>query len=127
LDYEAIDAEVEAVFIQVKNEYACALPSKLKELEGAIDSARAQPDQLELFTHALNEVHRMKGTLGSYGFPELAELVASIELILRQNHDVIEGKAPLSSLWKRVNPQITAIIEEANRSAIQLSQAATKT
>jgi HPt (histidine-containing phosphotransfer) domain-containing protein len=118
-DYETIDAEVEAVFVQVRNEYARALPKKLAELEDAIESARKEPDRADLYSEALNEAHRMKGTLGSYAFPELADLVTSVEKLLRQNNSD-------QSRWERINPQLTAILSEANTKAKKLSESAVK-
>jgi HPt (histidine-containing phosphotransfer) domain-containing protein len=118
-DYASVDAEIEAVFVQVRNEYARALPKKLGELESAIDSARKEPDRADLFSEALNEVHRMKGTLGSYAFPELAELVTSVEKLLRQNNNGHD-------LWERINPQLTAILSEASKQAKNLSESAVK-
>jgi len=119
LDYEKIDAEVEAVFVQVRNEYARALPKKLAELECAIESARKEPDRADLFNEALNEAHRMKGTLGSYAFPELAELVTSVEKLLRQNNNDHD-------LWHKIDPQLTAILSEASKKAEKLSESAIK-
>jgi HPt (histidine-containing phosphotransfer) domain-containing protein len=127
VDYEAIDTEIEAVFVRVKNEYARTLPKKLAELESVIDSARAEPDQPELFTNALNELHRMKGTLGSYDFPELARLVASVEKLLRQNTDGLDPKALSSSFWEQLNPQIAAIWAEGNKQAREISDSAANT
>jgi chemotaxis protein histidine kinase CheA len=116
-DYASVDAEIEAVFVQVRNEYARALPKKLAELEKAIELARAEPERHDLLVEALNETHRMKGTLGSYAFPELAELVTSVEKLLRQNNDD-------HGLWERINPQLNAILLDANTKAKKLSESA---
>jgi HPt (histidine-containing phosphotransfer) domain-containing protein len=124
LDYEAIDAEIEAVFAQVKNEYRRALPERLSELIRAITQARAQSDQLAPLNHALDEAHRMKGTLGSYGFVELARSVASVEMLLRQTKDKASQGTQLSSLWNETGPQVEKILVEALTTAERLSNSA---
>jgi HPt (histidine-containing phosphotransfer) domain-containing protein len=121
LDYEAIDAEIEAVFAQVKNEYRRALPERLSELIRAITEARAQSDQLAPLNHALEEAHRMKGTLGSYGFVELARSVASVEMLLRQTKDKASHGTELSSLWSETGPEVEKILSEALQTAQTLS------
>jgi HPt (histidine-containing phosphotransfer) domain-containing protein len=121
LDYEAIDAEIEAVFAQVKNEYRRALPERLSELIRAITQARSQSDQLAPLNHALEEAHRMKGTLGSYGFVELARSVASVEMLLRQTKEKAGQGTPLSSLWNETGPEVEMIMANALTTAETLS------
>jgi len=122
-DVEEIDAEVEAVFKQVQKEYALALPEKMAALNQAIHAAESQPHSDDLLVYALSETHRLKGTLGSYGFPELAELVASVEKLLRQSADKSGTKAS-PAFWKQIDGEIQSLLLQADQTAINLSRLA---
>src|SRR5271154_5024062 len=89
----AIDAEVEAVYRQMKRDYASTLPRKIDELERTVKDAQSHPADEKQLQIALGEVHRAKGTMGSYGFPEIAELLDSLETLLQEERAASSTRA----------------------------------
>jgi chemotaxis protein histidine kinase CheA len=113
-DVLAIDAEVEAVYQQMKRDYASTLPGKIDELERKVMDAQSYPADEKRLQTALEEVHRAKGTMGSYGFPEIAELIHSLETLLQKESVASSMKA---NFWKEADQQIKRIFARAKEKA----------
>ena len=94
----------------LRKQFAARLPSKLSELDVVI--ARADSDA-DCVVDAIKLAHRLRGSAGSYGFPEIGETMGLVEELLLQ-----ATTAPLpapQSLWT----EVTALLQQARR----LSQA----
>ena len=64
--------------------YRERLPQKLEELREALELARCDPEKISL---ARSLAHRLHGSAGSYGLPELGEAVGKIEAHLSKTCD----------------------------------------
>jgi len=66
----------------------------LADLPGRVDAIGvALDDNDRLRTAAL--AHRLKGAAGGYGYPTISEAARTLELSVRQAHDMVENRAPL--------------------------------
>lgn len=64
--------------------YRQKLPGRLAELAAALRPAQAPGESDKALQDAYRIAHTLKGTVGSYGFDEVAAVLASIEETLRQ-------------------------------------------
>ena len=73
--------ELEQVLAQLRREYVAESPARLEELRKYVAAFRAgEPDARQsLIVH----FHRLAGSGGSYGFPEISELGRSMERWLK--------------------------------------------
>src|SRR5262249_8726410 len=78
------EKRIERVFSSMKADYAKGLTDKIKELKALVEKARNQPDDLKSLTEARTRMHRMKGTIGSYGFSEISSQLGVIEVALEK-------------------------------------------
>jgi HPt (histidine-containing phosphotransfer) domain-containing protein len=78
---DGIDEETRAALAELGLVYLSELPLILKDLQGQIAGSIADP---ALVARARNIVHKMRGTAGSLGFPELSELARQLEEKLSQ-------------------------------------------
>ncbi len=66
----------------------------LADLPGRVDAIGvALDDNDRLRTAAL--AHQLKGAAGGYGYPTISEAARTLELSVRQAHDMVENRAPL--------------------------------
>lgn len=72
-------ASVAALQAKLERRYAKVLPERIADLRAALLRAQRDPDGLE---PARELAHRLKGTVGSYGFAEVADGIARIETAL---------------------------------------------
>jgi chemotaxis protein histidine kinase CheA len=112
----ALNAEVEAVFWQLKREYALTLPDKVAMVADIIDQSRRDSDNQSLLAKMLLEIHRTKGTLGSYGFSEISELIESVEvLVLAEKTSDGHGIARVN--WLKIESPLFELISSAQAQA----------
>jgi HPt (histidine-containing phosphotransfer) domain-containing protein len=89
--------EDDADMLELVLEFASALPSRIQRLEELL----AQGDFEELERMA----HQLKGAGGGYGFPQITEVAAVLELALREGADparVKQSAALLSETLRAV-------------------------
>lgn len=73
------DAAPAAVLAELKRQYRERLPSRIEELGQALAAGRADPSRLEA---ARLLAHRLRGTAGSYGVPQVGEIAGRLEDLL---------------------------------------------
>ncbi len=88
----AREKEIEAVFAALKADYAIGLSERITELENIVHSASSKPDDLLCLEQACDQLHQMKGTIGSYGFKEISLLIGDIETTLKISNKLLSRK-----------------------------------
>jgi HPt (histidine-containing phosphotransfer) domain-containing protein len=71
--------EVLAALKELQAEYALVLPSLVKKLEDALRAARERPEDPRSLEDVRGQAHKLRGSAGSYGFPEVGDSAARIE------------------------------------------------
>jgi HPt (histidine-containing phosphotransfer) domain-containing protein len=80
-----------ARLVELRDGFATRLGERLVELEALIEQAQpveqaqpAGPGPTAAFAEAIGAAHRLAGTAGSYGFPEVGEAAAALERALQR-------------------------------------------
>ncbi|MBT9585214.1 response regulator [bacterium] len=89
----SLEEELEEQFEALSRNYRERLPQKLEELRESLELARRDPENIPL---ARSLAHRLHGSAGSYGLPELGEVVGKIEAQLSET-----GPSDGSWSWDR--------------------------
>lgn len=76
-DSSALAAE----FAALRSEFTAKLPGKLQELEAAVRLAKYDRESIEI---ARGLAHRLRGSSGSYGHPDLGEAAGHVEDLLSE-------------------------------------------
>lgn len=66
----------------LRDDYAARLPEKLDAIESAIRGARERPDDSARLADARQLAHKLSGTAGAYGFPEVGVAAGRVESAL---------------------------------------------
>jgi HPt (histidine-containing phosphotransfer) domain-containing protein len=74
----AADDEVERALAELRAEYATTLAARIETVRTAATTALATRDA-EALELATREAHRLRGSAGSYGFPEISEAAGAVE------------------------------------------------
>src|SRR5579885_810183 len=74
-----VDASAEEAISMLRRAYAEQLPGKLADLEQAVQLARGKPADQLLLAGVRTRAHKLRGTAGSYGFPEVGKAMGRIE------------------------------------------------
>jgi PAS domain S-box-containing protein len=107
----APDPELAAVHASFRQR----LPSRLEALSAALREAQAKPGSHEALQAAYHIAHMLKGTVGSYGFDELAMVLEEMETTLKEGRD---GKKTWTDMgWS----QMLASVDRA-RLSLQLNR-----
>jgi CheY-like chemotaxis protein len=107
----APDPELAAVHASFRQR----LPSRLDALSAALRAAQAKPGSHEALQAAYHMAHMLKGTVGSYGFDELAMVLEEMETTLKEGRD---GKKTWTDMgWS----QMLASVDQA-RLSLQLNR-----
>lgn len=87
-------------FAALKREYSAEVPAKVDEIAAAIEEAERSgaPDAL---ARATSLAHRLAGTAGSYGLPDVGDRAGAVEDALR---DVGAGG------WQRVRAALERLV-----------------
>ncbi|HLL51996.1 MAG TPA: adenylate/guanylate cyclase domain-containing protein, partial [Myxococcaceae bacterium] len=71
--------EVEAELRALRRDYAARLPRALAELSAAVEGYRAAQGNPAACDRAIDRAHRLRGTLGTYGFEQIGTRVGQLE------------------------------------------------
>jgi trehalose 6-phosphate phosphatase len=114
---EEREKKIESVFNRLKADYALRLPERISDLELLVEAAKNKADDLSSLTEASQQLHRLKGTIGSYGFSELSNLLGEIETALQNIELTQPNEGDLHELWLRAAPKITNAFAKAQSAA----------
>ncbi len=93
---------------ELRREYAQTLPDKLARLVALHEALAAAPDAAAELEALLMAVHRLHGSAGSYGFPEISRAAGEWELELREAREAgVSG-----ALLERLRTQLEALRAE---------------
>lgn len=94
------DEAFAAAFAEIRAQYALELPGEVLALVAALERARPEEGRAEGAAEARMIAHRLCGTGGSYGFTEISEAAAELEIVLK----AIEANAsPPAEAWPKVD------------------------
>ncbi len=86
-----VEATLESQLAALRREYGEQLPALITELAGVVRSLHAGSEGANAVAHARNLAHRLHGTAGSYGYPEVGRAAARVEALLDA---MLEGRVP---------------------------------
>jgi chemotaxis protein histidine kinase CheA len=115
------EQKIEMMFVSLRTDYAQALPKKIRELEIVVQRAKKQPEDKVFLQYAYMHLHRMKGTVGSYGFSRLSELIAEIELTLQKLESCTVNTNKLLDARRAVDSLLDSQFSEAKEIANALA------
>jgi HPt (histidine-containing phosphotransfer) domain-containing protein len=107
------DELIRAAFAELHVEFASKLPERVRVVAAAIRAAEASRDDAELRAQARGAAHRLRGSAGSYGFPEISATSARIEEALIALATTPSGE--VAAAWST----IVAALDELERAAIE--------
>ncbi len=76
-------------FLALQRDYLAELPARLDELRADVAAFRA--GQAESAASLKTRLHRLAGSGGSYGFPEISEVARELELWVAESPQVAEA------------------------------------
>jgi diguanylate cyclase (GGDEF)-like protein len=101
---------IDDAFLELQREYLAELPARLEELRAGAQAFRAgQPDAGPALK---TKFHRLAGSGGSYGFPEITEIARAVEQWL--------AAAPAVSESARIDEAIERLAAIARRSRLDV-------
>lgn len=112
--------EVEKTLEKLREDYKTKLPEKISELNGIYKKLTKSFSQEELKNFYI-KVHNLHGTAGTFGYPELGEIAAQLEKLIKQSMErsdgLIEKAADIQKLLdslqsQAVSEEKTAVIEK---------------
>jgi diguanylate cyclase (GGDEF)-like protein len=107
--------EALAAMAQMRAEYARDLPGKLSAVVASVVAARAAQADVALRHEARTLAHRIAGTAGSYGFPEVGSACAQLEELIVGMGAVPKKGQP--EAWAKVTQACETVIAAAARSS----------
>ena len=96
---------------KLDEDYAAKLPAKLDELADAMSRGKDNPSALD---RALLLAHRLHGTAGSFGFPDVGDFIGNIEDTLGR---ISEGAPRPEFLWENAWRSLREAIRFAKNGA----------
>jgi HPt (histidine-containing phosphotransfer) domain-containing protein len=94
------DELIRAAFAELRDELASKLPDRIEAVSRAIRAADGDRGDGALRDEARGAAHRLRGSAGSYGFPEISAAAGRIEEALV---DLKENVAPdPASSWRMI-------------------------
>lgn len=106
------DEALNAVLAGLRGEYLNELPERLSEMKEYFKNARADKEkQLEWLGKAHVIAHRLAGTAGSYGFADLSNAAANLDLYLKNHlkNEANTGMAANSLNWQALDGMVEAM------------------
>lgn len=104
---------IRAAFAELHVEFASKVPARVGVVAATIRAAEASRDDAELRAEACGAAHRLRGSAGSYGFPEISATSARLE-------DALIALATMpSSEMAAAWTAIVAALRELERAAIE--------
>jgi diguanylate cyclase (GGDEF)-like protein len=113
------DQELQAALAGLRREYLLALPDKLAELVKAIGKVRSGLTDANLLAEVRSQAHRLRGTAGSYGFPEVGRQMGIVEDAVMA---MGQGKTPTTTTWTEVEQALAHAGGEAQVAARALDR-----
>jgi len=105
------DAALDEVLRSLRGDYLKELPERIAEMKDFVERAKsAEEKQLEWLTEAHFIAHRLAGTAGSYGFSELSQTSAEMDLYLKK---LLKSDVESGAVANRVNWQLLDRLVEA--------------
>jgi chemotaxis protein histidine kinase CheA len=117
---ENVNAQIEKMYESLRADYARALGSKMAELKAVLALSQAHPGDQEKFTDCLMELHRMKGTLGSYGYFDLSDQLAVVEDLFKSVPDF--STPTLEHFWQNNGSKVEPLMHQACQTATQAQE-----
>jgi hypothetical protein len=107
------EQEIEVIFTNLKTNYGLTLPEKVAELEMIVQRAQKHPEDRVFLQYACLQLHRLKGTIGSYGFLELGKLIGEIEAKLQLLEPHTQDSNKIREYWHKFDPFVKEHFSEA--------------
>ncbi|GAC1336341.1 MAG: hypothetical protein NVSMB23_00910 [Myxococcales bacterium] len=107
--------EALAAMAQMRTDYARDLPGKIDALAEGVAAARAAPGDDAVRNRMTTLAHRIAGTAGSYGFPEVGSACAQVEELLLSLAGTGEEASPAT--WDAVEVACATMLAAAARTA----------
>ncbi|MEP7120542.1 MAG: Hpt domain-containing protein [Byssovorax sp.] len=105
------DALIREAFVELRQEFAIALPDRVVALATAVRAAATSRDDSALHDEARSGAHKLRGAAGSYGFPAISAAAGRIEEALVEV-GAGDGADPAAA-WATIL-EATAAIERAS-------------
>jgi chemotaxis protein histidine kinase CheA len=112
---ENVNAQIEKMYESLRAEYARNLGTRMAELKEVLAVSHAHNGDQEKFTDCLMELHRMKGTLGSYGYFELSDQLAIVEELFKTIEDF--SSPTIQHFWQTNDQKIETLMQQACQKA----------
>jgi chemotaxis protein histidine kinase CheA len=110
---EPMSPELELALKQLRREYVADSPARLLELRKDVSAFRAgEPDAIKSL---IVRFHRLAGSGGSYGFPDISEIGREMERWLKQS------PAPRSDEAAKLDDAIDRLAQSFDRAGAELS------
>lgn len=100
---------IEEALAELGREYRDGLPARLAAIRAAVERARERPTEGALTLDALQLVHRLHGTAGSFGLRELGAAAGRLEEALAQV--AVDSALAPREAWALVGARLAALIE----------------
>jgi trehalose-phosphatase len=105
-DEDDREKKIEAAFKTLQADYASGLLEKIDELESIVEAAANTAGNMSNLTEARMQLHRMKGTIGSYGFADISSVLGEIEASLQQIERFASNLDSVRTQWTGATPFI---------------------
>ena len=112
--------DFETMFLALVTKYARVLPQKLSDLAKSIESAKADPGNMDLLAEVRGQAHKIKGTGGSLGFRQVGEMMAFIEDAAVEMQSITSEEQEL--LWSQVERKLLDAKEAGETEAREVAQ-----
>lgn len=100
------DGKFEVIFANLQREYVKTLENELDALEHIVMTAISKPDDISKLASARAQLHRQKGTIGSYGFTNISTLLADIEFLLHDFEKAQPDKINATNKWQQITGSV---------------------
>ncbi len=90
MDHGTVSDPVAEALRELRREYRAEAPARVAELEQALAALRARDDGAEAALGVL--CHRLAGSGGAYGFPEVSTVARELERLVRSEPDWTDAR-----------------------------------
>jgi HPt (histidine-containing phosphotransfer) domain-containing protein len=98
-----------AAIVLLSAEYEAAMPGRITDIRRALESAR--PGGAAGRAELVDELHRLAGTAGTFGHPEMSDRARGLEIALRARRPRRIGSGP-TAREARVLDDVSAFADE---------------
>lgn len=121
LDVAEANARIEEMYALLRADFRRSLPEKISALKLVVDVLEDTSVEQSAFENVLMQLHRTKGTIGSYGFTELSRMVEAIETLMKQAHLPPNQQVRNEEIWQTIRKQVEEIFVLAKQEAAKLA------